>query len=125
MKFSSMDAKPTIAEIKNTEDLPEQAEELDFEAPWQARVFSLVVTMYRQGLFEWNEFQTRLIEEVQDENHDDETLESVYYRQWMTAFQRLLADKGICDPNEIEERAAEFRSGDRDASEFVVGSTGH
>lgn len=120
-----MDPGNTIAEIQNTEDLPEQAGELEFEAPWQARSFSLVVTMYRQGMFEWNEFQSRLIKEVQTGDHDGETLESVYYRQWMAAFQKLLNDKGICDPDEIEQRVAEFRSGERDASEFVVGTSGH
>lgn len=118
-----MDVKETIADIKQSEDLPEQAGELQFETPWQARAFSLVITMYRQGMLEWSEFQSRLIEEVQDRDHDDETLESVYYRQWMDAFQKLLVDKGICEPGEIEQRAAEFRSGARDASEFVVGAS--
>lgn len=120
-----MDIEDTVADIQDATDLPEQAGELQFETPWQARAFSLVVTMYRQGMFEWNEFQSRLIEEVQDHDHDDETLESVYYRQWMAAFQKLLVDKGICAPEEIEQRASEFRSGERDASEFVVGTGGH
>jgi nitrile hydratase accessory protein len=121
-----MDVDETIEEIKTGEDLPEQAGELQFETPWQARVFSLVVTLYRDGVFEWNEFQSRLIEEVQDHDYDEEgTLESVYYHQWMTAFQKLLVEKGLCAPGEIERRATEFKSGDRDASEFVVGASGH
>ena len=120
-----MDVEQAIGEIQSAEQLPEQAGELQFETPWQARAFSLVLTMYRQGEFEWNEFQSRLIEEVQDREHDGETPESVYYRQWMAALQTLLVEHGVCDPEEIERRAAEFRSGDRDASEFVVGTGGH
>lgn len=119
-----MDAEETIATIKAAEDLPEEAGELRFETPWQGRAFSLVVTMYRQGVFEWNEFQSRLIDEVQDGTYDqeDETLETVYYKQWMTAFQKLLVEKGVFIPEEIERRTAEFQSGERDASEFVAES---
>lgn len=120
-----MDIDNTIAEIKNTADLPEQAGKLEFETPWQARAFSLVVSLHQQGVFEWNEFQAQLIEEVQDYEYEDETMESVYYRQWMTAFQKVLVDKDICEPEEIKNRALEFHSGKRDASEFVVGETGH
>lgn len=120
-----MDVEDSITDIKNATDLPEQAGKLQFETPWQARAFSLVVTMYRQGVFEWNEFQSHLIKEVQDHDHDDETLESVYYRQWMVAFQKLLVEKGICEPEEIEQRDSEFKAGERDASEFVVGTNGH
>lgn len=121
-----MDVDETIEAIKTDADLPKQAGELQFETPWQARVFSLVVTLYRDGVFEWNEFQSRLIEEVQDEDYnEDGTLESVYYQQWMTAFQKLLVEKGLCEPGEIEQRSTEFKSGERDASEFVIGASGH
>jgi len=117
-----MQVDQTIAEIRQREELPEQAEELTFEAPWQARAFSIVLAMYEQGLFEWSEFQSRLIEEVQDETPSKQMpLESVYYEQWIRAFERLLVEKGICDPDEISHRSAEFASGERDASEFVPG----
>ena len=79
----------TIDEIKDAVDLPQEGSELVFDAPWQARAFGLVVTLYRQGLFEWNEFQSRLIEQVQADAFADEEddPESVYYRQWIAAFE--------------------------------------
>ena len=123
----SEDLHRTITEIAEAENLPKEADELVFDAPWQARAFGLVVTLYRQGVFEWSEFQSYLIKEVQadDVKGAGEDLESVYYRQWITAFERLLADKELFQPEEIEHRAAEFAAGERDASEFVIGESGH
>ena len=116
----------TINEIKDTVDPPQEGDELVFDAPWQARAFGLVVTLYRSGLFEWNEFQSRLIDQVQADAFVDEEddPESVYYRQWIAAFEQLLADKGLLDDATLEERTLEFANGERDASEFVVGEEG-
>jgi nitrile hydratase accessory protein len=116
----------TIDEIKGVIDPPQEGDELVFDAPWQARAFGLVVTLYRQGLFEWNEFQSRLIGQVQADAFADEEddPESVYYRQWIAAIEQLLADKGLLDNVALEERTLEFVHGERDASEFVVGEEG-
>jgi nitrile hydratase accessory protein len=119
-----MEFDSTISEIREREELPEHADELNFEAPWQARAFSLVLSLYQKGLFEWSEFQSRLIEEVQENNSnsEDKPLESVYYEQWVSALENLLVEKNICEPNEIVERSHEFSTGKRDASEFVEGT---
>jgi nitrile hydratase accessory protein len=116
----------TIEEIKDAVGPPQEGDRLVFDAPWQARAFGLVVTLYRQGLFEWNEFQSRLIEQVQVDAFEDqeEDPESVYYRQWIAAFEQLLADKELLDDVALEERTLEFAHGERDASEFVVGEEG-
>jgi len=114
----------TISEIRKKEDLPESADELNFEAPWQARAFSIVLSLYQNGQFEWNEFQSRLIEEVQNDDSTtaENPLESVYYEQWISALENLLVEKDICDHDEIIERSNEFSTGKRDASEFVPGA---
>lgn len=116
----------TITEIKDSVDPPQRGDQLVFDAPWQARAFGLVVTLYRQGLFEWNEFQSRLIEQVQagafEEQEEDP--ESIYYRQWIAAFEQLLADKNLLDEMDLNERTLEFAHGERDASEFVIGEEG-
>jgi hypothetical protein len=48
-------------------------------------------------------------------------VEETYYEQWLAAFERLLADLDVVDPDELRDRAAAFAAGDRDASEFVDG----
>lgn len=119
MKFEN-----TISEIREKEELPENADELNFEAPWQARAFSIVLSLYQKDLFEWSEFQSRLIEEVQGSgsNSEEKPLESTYYEQWINALENLLVEKNICEKDEIIERSHEFSTGKRDASEFVEGT---
>ncbi|MFB6161104.1 MAG: nitrile hydratase accessory protein [Haloferacaceae archaeon] len=95
-----------------------------FEAPWQARVFGLAVALHReQALYDWEAFQARLIDEVDatDAATMQAAVEETYYEQWLAAFERLLADLDVVDPDELADRAADFAAGDRDASEFVDG----
>lgn len=95
-----------------------------FEAPWQARAFGLAVALHEeQEVYDWQEFQQRLIDEVDATDADtmQEAVEETYYEQWLAALERLLADLDIVDDDERESRAAEFAAGDRDASEFVTG----
>jgi len=124
MSSNNMNFDKTISEIRQKEELPEDADNINFQAPWQARAFSIVLSLYEKDLFTWNEFQSRLIEQVQDEDHAqiNNQLESVYYQQWISALENLLVEKGICNPEEIIERSSEFASGERDASEFVPGA---
>lgn len=113
--------KRTIRSIREREDLPAEADTLSFNAPWEARLFSLIVTLYDRGLFEWDEFQSRLGAHPQDlAKTQTETPDSTDFDRWISAFERLLVDKGIWELDEIAERTHEFSSGIRDASEFVT-----
>ena len=104
---------------------PVEGDAPTFEAPWQARAFATVVGLHREGLFEWNEFQSRLIETVQAAEDGDVSFEDAsetdYYEHWLTAAESLLRDTGAVADSELAERTAEFERGERDASEFVVG----
>jgi nitrile hydratase accessory protein len=116
------DLDGVIADLRVREELPERGGDLSFDAPWQARAFATVMTLYRQGFFEWNEFQARLIEAIQSADPADDTdAEEVYYRHWLEAVEDLLSDRGVVMGDELELRVREFESGERDASEFVVG----
>ncbi|WP_330633239.1 nitrile hydratase accessory protein [Halocatena halophila] len=116
------DLDEIIADLREREEFPERGGDLSFDAPWQARAFATVVTLYRQGFFEWNEFQARLIEAIESaDTADDEDIEDVYYRHWLEAAEQLLYDKGVLRGDVLDRRIGEFESGERDASEFVVG----
>lgn len=110
------------------EDL-RRADEPTFEAPWQARAFALAVSLTDRGSDDgvpWETFQRRLVAEIEaetDARSDD--VEAVYYEQWLRALERMLVEEGLVDPGELDERAVEFETGERDASEFVVGDHGH
>lgn len=126
------DVENAVAEIVAATDPPGK-DGVSFDAPWQARAFAMTVALRREDDFPWEAFQRRLVEELADEadeRGDDATrtdvdLESRYYEAWLSAFERLLLDTDVVGSDEFAERAAEFASGERDASEFVVGDRGH
>lgn len=94
-----------------------------FEAPWQARAFALAVALTDEREAEtltWEEFQSRLVAEV-DADHEDGDPETVYYRQWLAALERLLVERDVLDPGELAARIDAFEAGDRNAHEFVEG----
>lgn len=83
--------------------------ELLFEAPWEARLFGITMSLFESGLFEWEEFRNLLIDEIQiweAAGHPEE--EWRYYERWAAAFERLLAVKALCAAPELVNRAAEF-----------------
>ncbi|MDY6819548.1 MAG: nitrile hydratase accessory protein [Halobacteriales archaeon] len=112
---------PTEPDLPGTEDAP------TFHAPWQARAFAIAVALTDDDAdLDWQDFQRRLVEMVQSDTVEEaENPETVYYRQWLGALERLLVEEGLIDHDEFQRRAAEFAAGDRDASEFVEGDRGH
>ncbi|HZV49155.1 MAG TPA: nitrile hydratase accessory protein, partial [Candidatus Dormibacteraeota bacterium] len=75
-------SRTPAAQMEGAAALPRRNGELVFEAPWQSRIFGATVAMHEAGLFEWREFQGRLIEEIARQDSED------YYRRWLTAFER-------------------------------------
>jgi nitrile hydratase accessory protein len=116
-----------IGDIRAATDAPGD-DEFEFDAPWQARAFALTVALRQREAFPWSEFQQRLIDEL-DESDETKTvkeaIETRYYEAWLSAIERLLLEEDVLDESELEGRVAEFASGERDASEFVVGFDGH
>lgn len=119
--------------------LSNDTDEPTFEAPWQARAFALAVALssYDADIYSWNDFQRRLVTEVQTGTDaaagpDDGPssggstyTESIYYEQWLQALERVLLEEGMIESGEVQRRARAFADGDRDASEFVEGEHSH
>ena len=87
--------------------------ELVFEAPWEARAFGIAVSLHEQGLFAWDEFRERLIEEIgrwERAHPDVRTAEAGYryYERWLAALERLLSEKGLCPAPAVDARSAEL-----------------
>lgn len=120
------DARARLAELVERSGGSSDGEEPTFDSPAQARAFGLVVALSREGAFEWNAFRDELIDRIAGDDGSLETeTEQSYYDHWLEAIERLLDENGYVSPAELEERAREFASGERDASEFVVGERGH
>ena len=74
-----------------------------FAEPWQAEAFAMTVALHERGLFSWPEWARYLSAEVHAE---DAAIDgSDYYRRWLLALERLLADKGLAPGAEVDRVA--------------------
>jgi len=76
-----------------------------FAEPWQAQAFALAVRLSEQGYFTWKEWAAALADELKaaaDRGEPDDG--SHYYEHWLTALERLVAAKGLSDPETLLER---------------------
>ncbi len=108
-----MEIDREIANMQGTTALPRKNGELIFYEPWEGRVFSMAVTLHGEGTYPWEEFQTRLIAEVNSTDCKSGRAPD-YYEHWLAAFEQLLLEKGIMTREEFERRKAEFASGERE-----------
>lgn len=83
--------------------------EVVFEAPWQSRAFGMARTLCEQGLYEWDEFREYLIAEIDSWDRAHDTGDDYeYFDRFLVALTKLLADKGICKPGELDLRTEAF-----------------
>jgi len=69
-----------------------------FREPWEAQAFAMTLALYRKGLFTWAEWAAALAEEIRRAQHaGDPDRGDTYYRHWLAALERLVAEKGIAD----------------------------
>jgi nitrile hydratase accessory protein len=81
---------------------PRRNGELVFQAPWESRIFGVTISLYRGGLFEWDEFRRLLIEEIGAwEARIGAQGDWSYYERWAAALERLLASKGLCPSGDL------------------------
>ena len=78
--------------------IPCDAEGPVFREPWEAQAFALTLTLYDRGLFQWPEWAAILGDEIKKAQAagDPDTGET-YYRHWLNALERLVAEKGVAD----------------------------
>lgn len=74
--------------------LPNDGETPVFREPWEARVFAMTVSAHDAGLFTWPEWTQALGVEIRAAGSNPEDTGADYYRHWLAAFEKLLAEKG-------------------------------
>ena len=75
-----------------------------FAEPWQAQAFALVESLREGGLIdgaEWTVALSRALE-AQDPARAGED----YYERWLAALERLLAERGLVAPADVDATAA-------------------
>ena len=101
-----------VANMDGPAAVPRKNGELVFEEPWEGRVFGMAVALHDHRLYGWEEFQRQLIAQIAQAEARGE--DSRYYERWLASFERLLADKGLVTPEELEDRTEAFEFGERD-----------
>ena len=88
--------------------------ELVFEAPWQGRVFGIARGLAEQGIYEWDDFRARLIEQIGLFDRSVETDRAAtasqyhYYDHFLRALESLLVDRGLVAAGELARRIDAF-----------------
>jgi nitrile hydratase accessory protein len=69
-----------------------------FREPWEAEAFALAVSLKERGLFTWTEWAATLGDEIKKAQAagDPDTGET-YYRHWLAALERIVAEKGVVE----------------------------
>jgi nitrile hydratase accessory protein len=79
--------------------LPRRAEVPVFAAPWEAQAFAIALMLHDRGLFSWPEWTATLADEIgRAQATGDPDLGDTYYRHWLAALERIVAEKGAADP---------------------------
>jgi len=76
--------------------IPRDADGPTFREPWEAQAFALALALHERGLFTWKEWAAALAAEIKRAQAagDPDTGET-YYSHWLSALERLVADKGV------------------------------
>lgn len=88
----------TLRAMQSVRTIPRNFEGPVFREPWQAQAFALALSLNARGLFTWKEWATTLGQEIRKAQAagDPDTGET-YYRHWLAALERIVADKGLAD----------------------------
>ena len=86
-----------------------------FREPWEAHAFALTLVLHERGVFTWPEWTSTLATEIEHAQAagDPDTGET-YYRHWLAALERLVAERGLSDQATLGRfRDAWARAADR------------
>jgi nitrile hydratase accessory protein len=74
-----------------------------FREPWEAQAFAMTLALYRCSLFSWPEWAATLAAEIKRAQlGGDPDTGDTYYRHWLAALERLVAEKGVADRASLE-----------------------
>jgi nitrile hydratase accessory protein len=69
-----------------------------FREPWEAEAFAMTLALHERGLFAWSEWTAALADEIKRAQAEGDTdTGETYYRHWLAALERIVAEKGITD----------------------------
>ncbi len=81
-----------------------------FREPWEAQAFAMTVRLHERGVFTWPEWAATLADEIdRAQRAGDPDIGDTYYHHWLTALERLVAEKGVASSAEQERTRQAWR----------------
>jgi len=97
--MSKHDPATVNAIAKAVPGLPLDNEGPVFREPWEAQAFAMAVALHDRGIFTWSEWAETLGAEIKRaQAAGDPDRGDTYYRHWLAALERLVAERGVTDP---------------------------
>jgi nitrile hydratase accessory protein len=82
--------------------IPRDAAGPIFGEPWQAQAFAMALALNARGLFSWSEWAATLADEIRRaQAAGDPDTGGTYYRHWLNALERLVAEKNVAGPDAL------------------------
>jgi nitrile hydratase accessory protein len=82
--------------ISEVLDLPRDEAGPVFREPWEAQAFAMAMALHERGLFSWAEWAATLADEIKAaQAAGDPDTGDTYYRHWLNALERLVAEKKV------------------------------
>ena len=103
------------AAVEALPKLPRDADGPVFAEPWEAQAFALAVALHERGAFTWPEWAEALAAEIaRAQAAGDPDTGTTYYRHWLAALERLVAQKELADADTLQRYADAWgRAADR------------
>jgi nitrile hydratase accessory protein len=115
---STLDRNTIAAAALAVPGIPQGEEGPIFREPWEAQAFAMALSLHQRGLFTWREWAATLADEIKRaQAAGDPDTGDTYYRHWLNALERLVAEKGVVDPQTLTRY--------RDAWERAADATPH
>ena len=99
-----MDAQAALDATHSVPGIPRDADGPVFREPWEAQAFAMALALHARGLFSWNEWAAALAAEIKRaQAAGDADTGETYYRHWLAALERIVAEKGVTDPGTLRK----------------------
>lgn len=93
-----------LLELPHQEAIRPENGEVAFETAWEIRAFALALAAHQSGQYDWSQFQQALIAAIRTWEDTGTQEQWRYYDRWLEALETLLAERGVLDESELDER---------------------
>jgi nitrile hydratase accessory protein len=104
-----------LLELPHQEAIRPDGTDVSFQTAWEIRAFALAVAAHQNGEYDWTQFQEALVGAITRWEQAQGTTPYRYYDRWLEALESLLAERGLLDVADVEERTRVVLTTPRDA----------